>query len=270
MTELNPWRPHTLLPILLFAFLPSLTEGQAVRGRLVDDQSGDPVPSANVALLLGTLGSQVISRFVTDELGAFVLAAKGGGRFRIKADRIGYEEVTSPPFDLVRPDTLDVELRMSVEAVPLAPLTVVSDREPLLLTRGYEIGGFIEREYTYGPEGLGMGTFLVREDWEHRSPVLMSELLRGVRGLRIDGPTVRMRTTSIGEPKGCLPEWYLDGQHIRFRVYDFNPHVRGESINDLISPASIAAVEVYHGNAKPPQFMDMGRHPCGAIVLWSG
>ena len=260
MTELTLRWLRVVLPLLLFAFPPTLIEGQVVRGRLVDDQSGDPIPTANVKLLRGTQGGEVISSFITDEFGEFLLASIGDGRVRLRADRIGYKEVTSPPFDLVRPDTLDVELRMAVEAVPLAPLTVVSERGPLLLTRRYEIGGFLERKETYGREGLGMGTFLVREDWEHRSPILMVDLLREVSGLRISGSEVRMRITGF-DPRGCRPEWYLDGHHIRFR---------GETMDDLISPASVAAVEVYPGLSKPAQFMDMGSSPCGAIVIWSG
>lgn len=262
---------RVLLPLFSLVFGPAPMTGQVLTGRLLDDQTGDPVPGANVTLLLGERVKEVIKRSMTDENGGFSVAAKGGGRFRIRVDRIGYKEVLSPHFDLVRDDTLEVELRMSVDAVPLAPLTVVSDRSPLLLSRHYEIGGFIERKYTYGDEGLGVGTFLEREDWEHRSPVLISDLLRTVRGVRVRGGAVRLRTTSISEPLGCLPEWYLDGQHIRFNLSQNDPSgLRGESMDDLISVISLAAVEVYHGNSKPPQFMDMGNHACGAIVLWSG
>ncbi len=257
------------IPLLLFAFNPASMDGQVVRGRLIDDQSGDPVPSANIRLLRGTQGSNVMASFMTDEDGTFLLESKTPGRVRLRADRIGYREVTSPPFDLVGTDTLDVELRMAVEAVPLAPLTVVSKRAPLLLGERYEMGGFLERKERYGSEGLSYGVFLEKEDWAHRSPGAISDILREVAGLRIMGREIRMRITGF-EPRGCLPEFYLDGHHIRLRREVVMGVVFQDRIEDFIPVSGIGAIEVYNGISKPAQFMDMGDGPCGAIAIWTG
>lgn len=275
MTRLTSWNLNPLSALALLFVVPVFVEGQVVRGRLLDFESGQPIPAGEVTLLLGPEGNQVARRALSDSLGAFVLEAKGESRFRLRAERIGYMRVTSPAFDLVPPDTLGVELTMAVNAIPLAPLEVVSKREPLLLSRNYEIAGFHDREYWYGPDGLGMGTFLVRKDWEHRSPTLFSQLLRGVKGVRVHRGEILLRSVTGWGGVGCRPEFYLDGQHVRMLVEVTHPEpnkrvIFRDQIDDLISPASIAAVEVYHGISRPAQYMDLGDMPCGAIVLWSG
>ena len=156
---------------------------------------------------------------------------------------------------------MDVELRMSTEAIPLAPLTVVSDRMPLVNTIRLVTGGYVGRKELYGREGMGSGTFMEKADWEHRSPTMIAEILREVPGVRIVGASIMMKTVTSFNPYGCVPSFYLDGNLVR---------LRGESIDDLISSYSISAIEVYRGMSRPPQFMDMLDHPCGAVVLWTG
>lgn len=246
----------------LMSGLPSShLSAQAVRGRVLDEHTEVPVGVVSVSLLVGTRGNEVVSGVLTDSLGRFMIRSGGEGRYRLNAQRIGYREVTSPPFDLVGRDTLDVELRMSTEVIPLAPLTVVSERMPLLNTIRLVEGGFVSRRDIYGREGLGSGHFLQKSDWEHRSPTMIAEIVREVPGVRIVGASIRMRTITSFNPYGCEPSFYLDGNLVR---------LRGESIDDLISSYSISAIEVYPGMSRPPQFMDMLDHPCGAIVLWTG
>jgi hypothetical protein len=234
---------------------------QVVRGRVLDQDTEEPVNVASVTLLVGTRGEEIVRGVLTDSLGRFVIGSGGDGRYRLSAERIGYEKVVSPPFDLVGRDTLEVELRMSTQAIPLAPLTVVSERMPLLDNIRLVEGGFVGRRDLYGREGLGSGHFLTKKDWEHRSPTMIAEIVREVPGIRIVGASIRMRTVTSFNPYGCVPSFYLDGNLIR---------LRGESIEDLISAYSISAVEVYTGMTRPPEFMDMLEHPCGAIVLWTG
>jgi len=240
---------------------PSALDAQSILGRLLDDETGDPIPAVSVTLLAGSRGSEIVRGALSDSLGEFFIGIVEQGRFRLKAERIGYQSVTSPAIDLLTRDTLEVELRMSVKAIPLAPLTVTSERLPLVLSLRLEAGGFIDRKSTYGWEGMGMGHFLVESDWAHRSPARIADLVREVPGVRVVGGSVRMRNITSFDPGGCVPSYYLDGNLIR---------LRGGSIDDLLSPFSISAVEVYPGMSKPPQFMDMGDHPCGAIVLWTG
>ena len=141
-----------LLAPALVLTLPSDLAGQTIRGKILDEITGEPISNANVELLAGSKGDEVVGRALTDAAGMFLLDAGAQGRFRLSAERIGYQKVIAPPVDI------------------------------------------------------------------------------------------------------------LDGNLVR---------LRDESIEDLISPFSITAVEVYPGMSRPPQFMDMLEHPCGAIVLWT-
>jgi len=150
-----------LLAPALVLTLPSDLEGQTIRGKILDEITGEPISNANVELLAGSKGDEVVGRALTDAAGMFLLDAGAQGRFRLSAERIGYQKVIAPPVDIMAGDTLAVELRMAVDAIPLAPLTVVSDRPPLLLRIRLEEGGYVERRDLYGREGLGMGHFLL-------------------------------------------------------------------------------------------------------------
>jgi len=60
--------------------------------------------------------------------------------------------------------------------------------------------------------------------------------------------------------EGCVPDVYVDGARI--------PAWDGGDIDQLVSVAEIAAVEVYPGIYKPPEY-DSG-NLCGSIVIWTG
>lgn len=62
---------------------------QTVRGTVVDDESGVPMGTVEVALL-GTDDS-IVGRYVTDENGRFVARMPDAGLYRLRATRIGYE-----------------------------------------------------------------------------------------------------------------------------------------------------------------------------------
>ena len=249
---------------LLVAVLPGMAQSQSVGGHLLDDLNEAPIPGADVFLLSGAEGERVVEAVLTDSTGWFLLDSRNQGRFRLRAQRLGYQPVTSPPFDLTGSDTLAVELRMSVQAILLAPLTVVSERMPLVNSIRLETGGFVERRSTYGREGMGAAHFLVRSDWENRSPSRLADIVRELPGMRMmGGSTIRMRSvTSFGQPWGCVPHYYLNGSYF--------PLSAGESIQEYVSPIEISAIEVYPGLSRPAQFMDMSESTCGAIVIWTG
>jgi len=251
---------------LLLLFLPSTLSAQVLRGLLLDQESRSPIAFATLELLLGAEGSRVEVRALSDSSGFFLIDAEEPGRFRLRAERIGYQSVISPPFDLESSDTLEVELVASVEAVPLAPLTVISDRPPLVGNSTLILGGFRERTRIYGDLGLGIGHFVEKSEWDHRVLNKVSDLLRDMPGVRVWGgrnQQILLRSvTSLQNPRGCVPSFYLNGQLIR--LYE------GESIDALLPVSSIKALEIYPGLSRPAEFMDLGEHPCGSIVIWTG
>lgn len=97
-------------PLLLLLLLgsPLGLAAQAIQGRLLDHRTEDPVVGASVLLL--NLEGDVVRSVLTDGTGAFLLQAPRPDRFHIRAQRIGYREITSAPMDVLRGELVEVEL----------------------------------------------------------------------------------------------------------------------------------------------------------------
>jgi hypothetical protein len=271
-------KPSAVALVILGA-APSALNGQVVHGRVLDFDTDAPLATATVTILEGEDGGRRLGTAISAADGRFRLRAPGTGTYRLVTDRLGYATVVTPPFDLVLgEEPLDVELRLRADAIPLAPLTILSPRPPRLNLR-LETRGFYDRRRSWGREGLGMGHFIDREQIERRGPVVFSDLLQDLPGVRIeywDGRrrTITMRSTvSLGERR-CEPIIFIDGVPAAGAVW---AHLDGPAraglegafdIDDLVSPADIVAVEVYPGISQPGEFM-RGVH-CGSVVVWTG
>ncbi|UCG86771.1 MAG: carboxypeptidase regulatory-like domain-containing protein [Gemmatimonadota bacterium] len=270
-TERFPW---TVAFLVASAAVPALISAQVVQGRFVDDATGQPVASVSVELLWSDEGVYTVATDVTDDQGHFILRAGASGTYRLRSARIGYQPVTTRVFDLVEgAQPLEVEVRISAVAVPIEPLTIVSDRADRLRNLRLETSGYFERKERYGSEGLGLGEFLEREEIQRHSPSRISDALRTVRGVRVEGAGgVNQTITLRGQGMGgrCIPPVYVDG----------SPAGTGRDIDALLSPYSLAAIEVYPGLSVPAEFWrdvklvtptGVNRlPPCGAIALWTG
>ncbi|MGH7483906.1 MAG: carboxypeptidase-like regulatory domain-containing protein [Longimicrobiales bacterium] len=225
-----------------------------VAGDVLDEATQEPILSATVLLL--DLEGDTLRGGLTTMAGSFLLEAPRSGRYRLRVGRIGYEDVVSAAVDLLPRDTLHVEVRLSAAAVVLAPLTVTSDRPALVLNMRLARWGYYERKAIFGKEeGMGFGYFLDYEDIERRQPFTISDLLRGLAGLKFvaaGGRRVEIRTRR----RGCSPTFYLDGT--RFLL-------RGATIDEFVHPTDLVAVEVYPGMVTPGRFAG-----CASIVLWTG
>ncbi|MFO7894814.1 MAG: carboxypeptidase regulatory-like domain-containing protein [Longimicrobiales bacterium] len=255
------------MQLALASWLVQPVPGQRVVGRLLDDSTNAPIEGADVGLLRGGSDDEFVALSLTNAEGVFTVTAQEAGRYRLRASRIGYRTVTSPPFDLSEGESLAVELRASVEAVPLAPLTVLTSRPPLRKPIRLEAGGFYERKETWGREGLGLGHFLDREHLEQIHALKTTDLLRGIPGVRVEAVGARQQVVTMrGMTMSgrCSPAIYIDG-HIVRRGGDAET-----TIDALVAAPSVAAVEVYPGISKPGRFTDMTSNPCGAVVIWTG
>lgn len=86
--------------------------------------------------LLDSLDS-VRATELSDARDRIIVRADWAGRYRLRAERIGYETVTSAPVQLAAGDRLDI---VSTAPIPLEPLRVVSPeraRDPRLMARGF-------------------------------------------------------------------------------------------------------------------------------------
>lgn len=243
-----------------------------MKGVALDGETAAPVEGASVTLIEvpdgEAEGEEAVARAVTDGTGAFLLTAPRAGRYRLHLARIGYAATATQPIDLREDEELEVEVHLFVEAVPVAPLTVLSDRPALLRSPRLEFLGFYDRSHWYGPERLGAGYFLEREDIERMTPFHITDALTMVPRAWV-GSDQSGRRRTIELRRGCPPDIYLDGHVIRMA----NPHGRDFHIDDLgISPSLVEGIEVYYGRTRPLQFQSLpsGRRTCGAVVIWTG
>ncbi len=96
---------------------------QIVRGQVLEEGSNAPVEGAMVVLL--EPGGHVVRRVLTDRSGGFIVRSDHPGSFLVRVDRIGYESLTTEPFDV----TQEGVFRRVV--VPIQPVQL----------EGLEVGG---------------------------------------------------------------------------------------------------------------------------------
>jgi hypothetical protein len=95
---------------------------QTVRGTLVEEGSGRPIPGAFV-ILQDSIGG-TLSSTLTSASGTWLLRPPGAGRYSLRADRIGYESFLSEPFTLAEDESATYGLAVGVAPIGLAELAV--------------------------------------------------------------------------------------------------------------------------------------------------
>jgi len=98
----RPWHTTRIFPAILLlplVFLPtSVCNAQIVVGHLLEAGTALPVEGAFVVLVRES--GEEEDGYLTNPAGLFRLRAGSAGQFRLRAERIGYETVFSPPFEL--------------------------------------------------------------------------------------------------------------------------------------------------------------------------
>ncbi|MDP2955413.1 MAG: carboxypeptidase regulatory-like domain-containing protein [Longimicrobiales bacterium] len=214
-------------------------------GHVLEMESGDPLEGAEITVA-GRASSQVSNgegHFEIGELapGTHTLSVRYLGRAPVQA------EVEVPA-----EGTLEVEIRLAVEPVELAPMVVTAVPRNSYL----EDMGFYDRR----DAGLS-GTQFTRQTLEEKDPRSLAELLVSVPGIRVmPGELgrfqVRMRraiSLAAGGGEGCFPALFVDD-------------VRSDVgwLQDL-DPARIEAMEIYSGANAPLRYNDA----CGVILVWT-
>ena len=100
---------------------------QAVQGRLLDVRSGEPVAGALIVMLDADGGE--VATTVTSSRGTYLLRAPGAGIFRLRAERIGFENSVSDEITILADQTVSEELTASSSAIVLPVLAVESETE---------------------------------------------------------------------------------------------------------------------------------------------
>jgi hypothetical protein len=258
---------------LALSALAAPLAGQTIRGRVVDAASGEVVPQARVAVL--GPGGRAAARVRVEQDGAFVLALRAAGAYRLQGERAGYQPATSAELDVGEGETVEVELRLSAQPTTLEPLTVTARRGP-------QRSGFLERSGFYRRAERGGGTFLQRQDLERHADLSVAQALDRAPGTtrirKTDGrdliifdrqiPIGRFRdprsnAQARGRPADedgalCKPSLFLDGVAIG----------QADGVN-LVQLGQVEAVELYQGPAWVPPEYGGTRAGCGVIVIWT-
>ncbi len=212
-----------------------------VEGVVVDYETGEPVPGATVSLDAGAPGTTGAGTRVTDEGGRFRFQDVPAGTYVLHVNSHDHLEMINT-FEVSGEEDLDLILPVSTQDIELEPL--LREREPpTMAMRGFD-----------ARRRRGGGFLVTREEILERRPRYVSELLH-----RVPGGTVSP-TTPYGYAlllRGrCQPGIWVDGTPV--------PGVT--SIDQLVGPMDVHAVEVYHGFELPVEF---GVDACGGVLVWT-
>ena len=255
---------------LLAPCAPARAQG-VLTGLIVDDATEAPVQGARVTLRAE--GGRRVRDVVTDADGRFRFTPSPG-YYRFDVRRLGYTQISTPHVRVIR-DSVELEIRMRVEGVMLAPVTVVARAgrtSPVLQ-------GFYERMEN------GFGRYFSRDQIERRSPGQITDLLRMVPGVRFHtrGSGVGLDISfgrALMRPGGCPVQIFLDGMRVnrpappmagRDTLIDLttSPLDEGLSIDALAHPSELEGIEIYPGMAGvPAQFMGPDAR-CGTVAIWT-
>ncbi len=187
----------------------------------------------------------------------------GAGAYALRVTRLGYAGYTSEAIEFSSGETVVVELRIGVAAIPLEPLVVTARRSP-------RRGRFAEFEQRRTDPARASGRFVTREDIDRRPLARPSEHLVGIASVTVRpvittgspfGPDRNLiflpGTRSSG---GCIAHLYIDGVHV--------PQSTDFTIDDYLDSSVLGGIEVYPRPAfVPPQYQrdDL----CGAVLFWT-
>ena len=247
-----------LLAVASPALAPSRLPAQAPRSDLsvrVLDAADRPVPNAAVELVAGRLRHAA----TTDSTGTARLPALPRAEWALVVMRIGYTRVST------RVETANADERITVFLEERATALATVDVEAARPVVG-RLADFETRLRTREANAV-----VTRADIDKRNPIALSQMLRGIAGIRIaDSLGIRIAVSTRGSKfsRGgggqgmvpCVMRMMLDGTVL--------PPL---SDIDHIVPRDVHGIEVFNGPARiPPKLANMRTDSwCGLIAVWT-
>ncbi len=275
-------------PVLLglAALVASTGAAQVVNGRVLEADTRKPISGARVTLRPVTDTTVTGALAVSRDDGTFSAHPRSPGRYLVEAARLGFRPQRRGPFD-VQPDApVELEIVLPIRPITLDPVTVTAEVNAGLLQRV----GFYDRQRG------DFGHFITRDYIESRRASRPTDLLRAIPGVGIvpDPQTpgkvrLQMRGTHIMQGGACAPRVFVDGL-IAIRgdsrppgragsakedeienVLDGDPRNPEPSLDDIVNPDQIEAIEVYRSATEvPAEFGGAGIFTrCGVVVIWT-
>jgi hypothetical protein len=224
---------------------------QTVRGTVLDQSTERPVPEATITLV-NSQGLRA-GRVVANADGTFSFRITRPDAYQLRAERLGYRQVSSPFVTLVPGDSVVLELRMASRSVVLAPLTVVAGGDVL---RERVLAGFEYRRRR------GFGRYVGPEEIEQLHPFYTTDILQHVPFVTVQGGFQRSVLLSNRRGGHCIPTVFVD--QTRYRIgQDFG-------LDEMVAGSRVLAVEVYPTpTALPAEFSVLDNYSCGVIAIWT-
>lgn len=226
-------------------------DGASVLGRIMDQDSGEPVIGAEVEL--GTSGLKT----TTDRNGVFSFPDVPPGREVLRVVHFAYGE-QARMLELGPGMAYQVDGRLSPDPIELEGIEVVATSRTWF-QRMDGLRWRMERGWR--------SDYVLADDLERRGYPPLADALREVPGVRVRGSGLR-RTITISRcaspANNGEPVIYLDGVKVH------RPG-RGEPMHVLWEVASmdLEAIEVYKGAASVPAEFSGSDAACGAVVIWT-
>jgi hypothetical protein len=242
-----------------------------IEGRVVGDQ-GDELRNVEVSVV-----GQPDARALTNGQGRFAIQGIQPGTLEVRFALLGHAQRSATL--VVQPGLItEVNAALSTEVIEMAPIEVTVR------------SSYLERNGFYGRRRMGFGRFFDIRDIEEISPMMLSDVLRRVPGVRI-GPGGRRGMDTVAQSRRSIP-WGLDPnpgtifqpvpnapQDLGQRGYTpdsgctLSVYVDGvpsfDSDLDWIPPSWLQAVEVYTSALSTPNLFWAGSPTCGAVVVWT-
>ena len=171
-------------------------------------------------------------------------------------EHLGYSDWNTAGFALASGQSIEVEVRLGVEAIPLEPIVVIARRSE----GATPVAQFHRR--MNDPARIG-GYFLPADQIAERSVATPSSLVLGAPGmsLRLAGHAGGLDRNVI-MTGNCEARTFIDGVRVQ--------QAAGASVDDLLSPDRIAGVEMYPQSlGAPPQYVDTQNPGCGVVLYWT-
>lgn len=232
---------------------------QTIRGRVTDGQSARPLQGVTVELTDEHEVAAAHTETAAD--GRYQLHVPQPARYRALFRLPGFQSMLTEPVKLTERDTLEISPQLTpLAAFKLDSVFVYGQRVPRYL------GDFYRRR------SEGFGHFLTRADIDRHSPVVISDVLRGLAGVQVVCHRaglcdVQMRAARTMFVRGvCRASVVLDGVVLRVGGVGSPGDLL---LDDLLNPFDVEAIEVYPSPAGVPVQYQGYASPCGAIIAWS-
>lgn len=207
-------------------------------------RTADNTPVAGASVMV----PGVSQRATTDANGSYSLDGLPLGTQNVTVRRLGFTP-TVIAVDLTSREVQRVDAVLNEFGVLIDPLYVIAQRD-----RALALIGFTARR------SQGLGSYATRQDFQRNNPTFLSDIVRGMRGIRVDYTDGRRVLRGIGQGDDCL-HLVVDGVHQESEIPG--------DLDDIVLPQHVAAVEVYRGSAVPAQFENGLTRGCATIVVWT-